>query len=125
MFPGLAIGHLATVSPKGMVQVNPVWFATIEPFDVFAFSVTKTRQKYKNLMDNPNVAMSVADPVNPYTYLELRGHVVSVAPDTGLVFINAESMAYLGQDPYPWHQPDDERVVVTVGIQSVTSMGGE
>ena len=31
---------------------------------------------------------------------------------------------YLGQEKYPWNQPGDERVVMVVGIEHTTQMGG-
>ncbi len=87
------------------------------------FSVTTGRQKYRNIARDPHVALSIMDPDNSYRYLEIRGVVASVDPDPDLDFINSMAQRYLGEDKYPWHNPSDERVVVTVTPQHTTAMG--
>jgi hypothetical protein len=36
---------------------------------------TKTRQKYRNVQREPRMALSIAEPDNPYRFLEIRGSV--------------------------------------------------
>jgi PPOX class probable F420-dependent enzyme len=64
-------GHLATTRPGGNAQVNPMWFDW--DGELLRFTHTTKRQKYRNVTANPNVAMSISDPDNPYRYLEVRG----------------------------------------------------
>jgi PPOX class probable F420-dependent enzyme len=66
-------GHLATTRPDGSPQVNPMWFDW--DGELLRFTHTTKRQKYRNVTANPNVAMSISDPDNPYRYLEVRGVV--------------------------------------------------
>ena len=117
-----ALAHIATIGPKGEPQVNPVWFGWDGTH--LRFSQTTTRQKYKNLEDDPRISLSIVDPANDYRYLELRGTVVRVDPDPDKAFIDAMAQKYLGQEKYPWKQPGDERVVMVVGIEHTTQMGG-
>ncbi len=63
--------HLATIRPDGKPQVNPMWFAW--DGEHLRFTNTTVRQKYKNVTANPEVAISVNDPDQPYRYLEVRG----------------------------------------------------
>ena len=63
-------GHLATTRPDGSPQVNPMWFDW--DGELLRFTHTTKRQKYRNVTANPNVAMSISDPDNPYRYLEVR-----------------------------------------------------
>ena len=42
---------------------------------------TKTRQKYRNFQREPRVALSIADPANPYRFLEVRGTVEKIDDD--------------------------------------------
>ena len=72
-------GHLATLRPDGTVQVNPMWFDW--DGELLRFTHTTKRQKYRNVTAHPEVAMSVSDPDNPYSYLEVRGVVESITPD--------------------------------------------
>src|SRR6476619_5770840 len=73
-------GHLATTRPGGNAQVNPMWFDW--DGELLRFTHTTKRQKYRNVTANPNVAMSISDPDNPYRYLEVRGVVEEIVPDT-------------------------------------------
>jgi PPOX class probable F420-dependent enzyme len=71
--------HLATIRPDGKPQVNPMWFAWDGEY--LRFTNTSVRQKYKNVTANPDVAISVNDPDQPYRYLEVRGRVVRIDED--------------------------------------------
>jgi len=116
-----ALAHVATIGPGGEPQVNPVWFGTQDGY--ITFSQTTTRQKFRNVQDEPRVAFSIVDPTNDYRYLEVRGVVERVDPDPDNAFINSMAKKYLGEDIYPWHRPGDERVVVVVRPVHTTQMG--
>ena len=117
-----ALVHVATIGPNGEPQNNPVWFGTDEQGNVL-FSQTKTRQKYHNVQRDPRVALSIVDPANPYRYLEIRGVVERIDEDPNNDFINAMAKKYLGQDVYPWHRPEDERIVLVVRPEHTSQMG--
>src|SRR6476659_11031346 len=83
-------GHLATMRPDGNPQVNPMWFAW--DGEVLRFTHTTKRQKFRNFAANPNTAMSVIDPDNPYRYLEVRGVVEEIVQDpTGAFYLNSKN----------------------------------
>jgi PPOX class probable F420-dependent enzyme len=115
-----ALANVATIGPKGEPQNNPVWFGWDGTH--ILFSLTKGRQKYHNLQREPRVALSIVDPANPYRYLEIRGKVVRIDEDSDLAFINSMAKKYLDQDVYPWHKPEDERVVVLVEPERTSNM---
>jgi PPOX class probable F420-dependent enzyme len=77
-------GHLATVRPDGTPQVNVMWFDW--DGELLRFTHTTKRQKYRNVQAHPEVAMSIADPDNPYKFLEVRGVVEDIVPDPEGVF---------------------------------------
>lgn len=116
-----ALAHIATVGPKGEPQSTPVWFDW--DGEHILFSQTKNRQKYHNLQREPRIALSIVDPTNPYRYLEVRGKVVSLDDDANNKFINSMAKKYINQDVYPWHRPEDERVVVVIEPEHITQMG--
>jgi PPOX class probable F420-dependent enzyme len=107
-----AIAHLATVRPDGSLQSNPVWFEWDGTH--VKISQTKARQKMRNLTCDPHVALSITDAKNPYRYLEVRGVVDRVEDDPDRSFIDHLSQRYTGKSPYPYHQPEDERVIVFI-----------
>lgn len=72
-------GHLATVRTDGTPQVTPMWF-TYDGERLY-FTTATNRAKYSQMRANPNVALSVNDPDQPYRYLEVRGVVEAMDPD--------------------------------------------
>src|SRR6202000_3276854 len=73
LFKKKAFAHLATVMPDGQPQVTPVWVDYDGRYVVI--NTAQGRQKDKNMARDGRVAMSIADPDNPYRYLEVRGRV--------------------------------------------------
>ncbi|MDT5034286.1 MAG: hypothetical protein QOC94_4457 [Actinoplanes sp.] len=71
--------HLATIRPDGSPQSNVMWFAW--DGDRIRMTHTKTRQKFRNLADEPRVALSIADPQDQYRFLEVRGVVETIEDD--------------------------------------------
>ncbi len=116
-----AFASVATIGPNGEPQNSPVWFGW-DGANV-RFSLTTTRQKFRNTQADRRVAISMLDPDDPYRYLEVRGLVVDVERDPDLAFINSMASKYLGLDRYPWHQPGDERIVIVVEPTHTTTMG--
>ena len=114
-----SFAHVATIGPNGQPQSTPVWFDT--DGENLMISLTKTRQKYRNLVRDAHVAVSIIDPENPYRYLEIRG-TATFEDDPDKAFINRLSQKYMGKD-YPFNQPGDERVVVTIHPVHATYMG--
>ena len=84
--------HVAIIRPDGSPQVNPMWFS----YDGQSIRLThtRTRQKYRNLMANPAIAMSVNDPDEPYRYLEIRGLLDHVGADPAGEFSRLLSQRY-------------------------------
>ena len=113
--------HVATIGPKGEPQSSPVWFGW--DGEHVLFSLTKGRQKYRNLRREPHIALSITDPKQLERYLEIRGTVERIDDDPNLDFINSMAKKYLGLDKYPWHQPGDERVIIVVRPEHTTYQG--
>jgi len=116
-----AFWHIATIGPHGEVQSSPVWAGWDGTH--LRFSLTRGRQKFRNLQANPTIAVSAIDPDNSYRYLEIRGRVVNVEDDPSLAFINSMAKKYMGLDEYPYHQAGDERVVMVVEPVRTSQMG--
>jgi PPOX class probable F420-dependent enzyme len=67
--------------------------------ELMRFAHTTKRQKYRNVQINPQVAMSVSDPDDPYRYLELRGDVVPIKPDPTATFFRKIAKRYSRDTP--------------------------
>lgn len=114
-----AFGHVATIGPDGEPHTTPVWVTT--DGEHLLFSLTTNRQKYRNLERDPRVAVSLTDPDDPYTHLEVRGRVkMEMDPNNDL--IDELARKYTEHDSYPWHQPGDQRVIVRVHVEHTTGL---
>ena len=120
LFNKKAFAHLATVMPDGKPQVTPIW-VDYDGRNV-VFNTAEGRQKDKNLQRDARVAMSILDPDNPYRYLEVRGRIVERSHTGADQHIDAMAKKYLGQDKYPFRQPNEVRVIYKVQPEHVTSM---
>jgi len=105
------VAHVATIMPDGTPQSTPVWIDT-DGTDVL-FNTAKGRVKHRNLLQNPAVAISFVDDENPYRMIEIRGRaeLIEAGADE---HIDALAKKYLGQDRYPFRQPDEERIIVRI-----------
>ena len=57
-------------------------------------------RKIKNIKNNPQVALNIIDPKNPYRWIDIRGTVDSVTEDKEFANINAHAKKYRGVDEY-------------------------
>jgi len=112
-------GHLGTVRPDNSVQVNPMWFEYDGEF--IRFTHTSRRAKFRNLQLNPSMSLSVVDPQDPETYLEVRGRLVEAVPDpTGAFYVRlGRRYGNAGQQPPP---DSAVRVVLVMSVEKTTHM---
>ena len=116
-----AFAHVATLNADGSPQVTPVWV----DFDGthVLFNTAKGRVKAKNLAREPRVALSIADPDNPYRYLGIQGRVVEMTETGGDAHIDKMAKKYLGKDSYPFRTPGEVRVIVKIAPDKVHTNG--
>lgn len=116
-----AFAHLATLQDDGTPQVTPVWIDL--KGDRVIVNTARGRVKDRNMSKNPNVALSVADPDNPYRYVQIRGRVVDVHEEGADAHIDAMAKKYMGKDTYPFRTPTEKRVIYEIEATSVQGMG--
>jgi len=103
--------HMATVSGGGRPQSNPMWF--VWDGEQLRFTHTNTRRKYRQLQENPHLAISVVDPDVPYRYLEVRAVVDRIEDDpTGSLYVELSNRYGRGGQPPP-DAPTRVRIVAT------------
>ena len=116
-----AFANLATLNPDGSPQVTPVW-VDFDGSHVIV-NTARGRVKAKNLAREPRVALSIADPENPYRYLGLQGRVVEMTEKGGDAHIDKMAKKYLGKDNYPFRKPGEVRIVVKIEPDKVHTNG--
>jgi len=112
------IGHICTVRADGRLSVNPV--GLMFDGEYVRVSTVKTRVKYKNLVRDPRVAISIPHRNNPNRYVEIRG-IAELTDDVDRSFINSVARAYMDVDVYPFDQPGDERATITIHAEGVSA----
>ena len=111
---------LATVGPNGRPQMSTVCFLASENGTV-QLSLNATRQKSRNMVDNPKVALHILDTEESSRYLELRGDA-TVEPDLDYVFADRLGAKYGGLNLRNMDRPGEHRTVVTVSLTRVRAV---
>jgi PPOX class probable F420-dependent enzyme len=121
LFQKQAFAHLATLNADGSPQVTPVWV----DFDGSHVIVNTARGRVKdrNLQRDKRVALSIADPANPYRYLGVQGRVVEMTEQGADAHIDRMAKKYLNQDKYPFRTPSEVRVLVSIEPTKVHATG--
>jgi PPOX class probable F420-dependent enzyme len=112
--------HLATVRPDGTPQSSVMWFDW--DGSRLRLTHTKTRQKFRNLQKQPQVALSIADPDDQYRFVELRGVVETIEDDDAQASFYKSLQQRYGMD-YPIGDAD-VRVIVTIKPESFVAVSG-
>jgi hypothetical protein len=116
-----AFASLATLMPDGSPQVTPVWFDYTN--GNIRVNTAKGRVKARNMQEGARVALSIQDPDNAYRYIQVRGRVARVTEQGAAEHIDSLAKKYLGKDRYPWHQPNDVRVIYEITPLAAQAMG--
>ena len=107
---------LATVNADGSPQTSAMWVG--RDGNDLVMSTVQGRVKYRNMMRDPRVSVTVHDAADPENYVELRGRAV-ITPDPGGQLDSRLSWKYDGKDKDP-DPPGAVRVVVRVGVDKTT-----
>ena len=107
-----AFVYLATSMSDGAPQVTPVWFNTDGEY--ILINSAAGRIKDKNMRARPTVAMCIADPDDPYRYVQIQGKVVEFTTDGADAHIDALAFKYWGKEKYPNRKPDQQRVTYKI-----------
>jgi len=121
LFQKKAFGAFTTLMPDGSPQTTPVW-VDYQGSEIWVNSAVG-RQKDKDVRRDPRIALSIADPDNPYRYARVRGHVREITQDGADAHIDSMAKKYLGQDRYPYRQPGEQRVLYKIQIDSAHGVG--
>ena len=116
----VAFAALAPLMPDGTPQVTPIWF-DYSP-GIIHLNTASGRVKAQNMQEGAKVALSIADPDNPYRYVQIRGHVVKTTREGADAQIDALAHKYMGKD-YPFRRPGEDRISVDVAIDKASASG--
>ncbi|MGH2808056.1 MAG: PPOX class F420-dependent oxidoreductase [Actinomycetota bacterium] len=107
------IADLATLMPDGSPQVTPVWIDYED--GLILVNTAEGRVKHRNVGRDPRVALSIFDASSPYEdVFWTKGRVVEITTDGAKEHIDKLTKKYIGKDVYPWHQADEQRVILKI-----------
>ena len=121
LFDSKALGMLGLVSEDGTAQVASVWIT--RDGDTPVFTAVESRAQAQTLRRDPRVTLTIVDPENGYSYVELRGRVELEEGQAANDTIDALAKKYIDQDKYPWAQPTDVRVNCRMVVERELGMG--
>jgi PPOX class probable F420-dependent enzyme len=104
--------YLATLMKDGSPQLTPVWFNTDGTHILINSAVG--RVKDRNMRRDERVAVVIADPKDPYRYLQIRGKVVEITTEGARQHIDILAKKYTGQDKYSFGAPGEIRVTYKI-----------
>ncbi len=112
---------ISTIEPDGRPQSSVVWY--FRDGEDLLMSTVESRRKHQNLVRDPRATVLVFDADNPYTYVEIRGHVEMTA-EGGRELIDRLAQAYTGAPRYTMDDgTDNVRVVVRLIADKVVARG--
>jgi len=120
LIDGKNFASAATLMPDGSPQAATVWID--RDGDTIILNATRSRQRTKNLKRDPRVAISIYDQDNPYSSASIRGKVLNITEKGGEEHIDKMNMKYHGTPKYPYHTPNDPRVLITVEATHIHEM---
>jgi len=112
LLDGANFAHLATLMSDGSPQSVPVWVG--READRIVICTGESSLKARNTARDPRVAISIVDFGDPYSEVQIRGHVIERRPDPGLKMMDPISMKYTGK-PFPFRNPEG-RVALIIEV---------
>ncbi len=106
-----AFAFLALVKKDGTPHITPVWFDYDGKHIII--NTARGRVKDKILRKRAPVAMAIADPSNPYRYVQIRGKVAEETEVGGYEMICHLNEKYHGKHEYP-KNPGEVRVTYKI-----------
>jgi len=112
-----AYAYLATLMADGTPQVTPVWFNTDDKHILVNTAVG--RVKDRNMKERPQVALCIADPKDPYRYIQIRGKVIEHTTEKANEHIDSLAWKYRGIKKYDKYLPGMQRIIFKILPESV------
>jgi PPOX class probable F420-dependent enzyme len=111
---------VCTLTRSGVIHAPSLWVHT-DGENVLVNSL-QGRAWVANLERDPRVTCTVVNLKNPYEFVQIRGKATTPTTEGGRELIDVLAKKYLGLDEYPFHRPDEPRVVIRVVPDKVIHM---
>ena len=116
------VGTVTTLRRDGSPHNTIVWVDAED--GNLTFNTAVGRAKERHLRNDPRVAVTVVDPENTYPWVSISGRA-ELTMDGADEQIDKLAKKYLGEDKYPWRNPQEQRISVKITPEKVDSAGFE
>ena len=113
-------GAVTTVREDGSPHTTVVWVDVDD--ETVLFNTASGRVKPRNLERDPRVSLIVIDPQDGDRWIAVDGRV-EMTTEGADASIDRLAKKYLGQDVYPWHKPEEQRIIVRIRPEHVQAHG--
>lgn len=121
LFRGKNWGTVVTLREDGSPHATPVWIDT--DGEKVLFNTAVGRAKERHLRRDPRVAVTVLPAEDQQSgYVTVTG-TAEITEDGAVDHIDKLAKKYIGEDKYPYLQPGEQRVIVTVKPDKVDAQG--
>jgi PPOX class probable F420-dependent enzyme len=114
------VGTVTTLRQDGSPHSTIVW-VDVDDGKV-SFNTARGRAKAQHLEKDPRASVLVVDPNNTYRWVAVSGPA-EVTESGADAQIDKLAKKYLGQDEYPWRNPEEQRVKVVIEPDKVDASG--
>jgi len=111
---------VTTLRPDGSPHSTVVWIDEVDG-EVW-FNTAAGRAKERHLRNDARASALVVDPANQYRWIAVSGRA-AIQEEGAAAHIDKLAKKYLGQDRYPWHSRDEQRLIVRVRADRIDSTG--
>jgi PPOX class probable F420-dependent enzyme len=114
------VGTATTLRQDGSPHNTIVWVDA--DGGVVTFNTAVGRAKERHLRRDPRAAITVVHPENSYQWVSVSGPA-ELTIDGADDQIDHLAKKYLGQDKYPWRNPEETRITVRITPEKVDAFG--
>jgi PPOX class probable F420-dependent enzyme len=114
------VATATTIRKDGSPHNTVVWVDTDD--GVITFNTAVGRAKERHLRENPRAAITVVDPEDAYKWVSISGPA-ELTIEGADEQIDHLAKKYLGQDEYPWRNPEEQRITVRITPEHVDAYG--
>jgi PPOX class probable F420-dependent enzyme len=111
---------VTTIREDGSPHTTVVWVDVDD--EGVMFNTATGRAKPRHLERDARVSLTVIDPQNGYRWISVDGRA-EVTTEGANESIDKLAKKYLGQDSYPWHKPEEQRLIVRIRPEHVQAHG--
>jgi len=121
LFRGRNWATVTTLRADGSPHSTPVWIDT--DGENVVFNTVIGRAKERHLRRDPRASVVVLPAEDQQSgYVSVTG-TAEITEEGALEHIDKMAKKYVGLDKYPWHQPGDKRVIVTIRPERIDGYG--